>query len=75
MNRLPCILRGLLWLWLLLLLPVALVTTLLLMPFWSWLEAALAIELVGHSGPAGQCYALVYGLVVLLAGWVWWLRR
>jgi hypothetical protein len=63
-------LKLLVWLlvWLLLLLPVALVVTLMLMPLWSWLEATLNLELVGHSGPASGCYLLTY---VLLLALVW----
>jgi hypothetical protein len=60
---------------LLLLVPMALLLTLLLLPLWSWLEAGLAIELVGHSGPASFCYALVYGLLLVPAGIFVWLRR
>ncbi|GAA6142629.1 hypothetical protein [Hydrogenophaga sp. 5NK40-0174] len=41
-------------------LPLALVTTIALMPAWSWLEASAGIESVGHSGPAGWCYVAVY---------------
>ncbi|MCP8686597.1 hypothetical protein [Marinobacterium sedimentorum] len=53
---------------LLALIPLALVLTLLLMPLWSWLEATLALELVGHSGPAGLCYGLIYALLLALFG-------
>ena len=43
--------------------------TLLLFPFWSWLEAVSGIESAGHSGPAGWCYLLVFLLsLVVLAG-------
>jgi hypothetical protein len=38
------------------------VTTLLLIPFWSWIEATFALEAVGHSGPAAWCYWTSYGL-------------
>lgn len=40
--------------------PLSIVTTILLFPFWSWLEAASGIESVGHSGPAEWCYATVF---------------
>ena len=46
-------------------LPVTILMTLLLLPLWSWIEAAYAIEAVGHSGPAEWCFGLVY--VVLVA--------
>jgi hypothetical protein len=46
--------------------PVSIVTTILLLPLWRWLEAATGIESVGHSGPAPWCYAAVF--LVLAAG-------
>ncbi|ANG62837.1 hypothetical protein A8C75_10315 [Marinobacterium aestuarii] len=60
---------------LLALIPLALLLTLLLMPLWSWLEAGLAIELVGHSGPASFCYVLVYSLLAVPAAILVWRRR
>jgi len=50
---------------LLLALPIAAVATILLAPFWSWLEASSGVESLGHSGPAGWCYGAVYAIVVL----------
>jgi hypothetical protein len=47
--------------------PLSILTTILLFPFWSWLEASAGIEAVGHSGPAGWCYAVVF-LVVAMSG-------
>ncbi len=41
-------------------LPLAYLLTILLMPFWRYLEASTGIESAGHSGPAGWCYSLVY---------------
>jgi hypothetical protein len=61
--------------WLLFLLPVALVVTLMLMPLWSWLEATLNLELAGHSGPASGCYLLTYGLLLALVWLSSGLRR
>jgi len=40
--------------------PLSIVTTILLFPLWSWLEASTGIESVGHSGPAEWCYAVVF---------------
>ena len=51
--------------------PIAIVSTILLTPFWSWLEASIAIEAVGHSGPAEWCYLFIYILVVTGAGLIW----
>jgi hypothetical protein len=48
--------------------PLATVTTLLLLPFWSWVEATFAVEAVGHSGPADWCYWTAYVLWVALLG-------
>ena len=48
--------------------PVALLVTMLLVPFWSWLEATSGIESLGHSGPAAWCYLAVYLLVVTICG-------
>ena len=45
-------------------LPVSFMVTILLFPFWSWLEASSGIESVGHSGPAEWCYWGVYFLMV-----------
>jgi hypothetical protein len=46
--------------------PLSLLTTILLLPFWSWLEATTGIETIGHSGPAEWCYAVVF--LVMAAG-------
>ena len=40
--------------------PLSIVTTILLWPFWSWLEASTRIESLGHSGPAEWCYVAVF---------------
>jgi hypothetical protein len=59
-------------------LPAAFVATLLLYPFWSWLEATYGIESVGHSGPADWCFETVYGvLIVVSLAWLLraWRRR
>ena len=45
--------------------PVSVVVTLMLIPFWRWLEARTALESIGHSGPAEWCYL---GVFVLIAG-------
>ncbi|HEX7778627.1 MAG TPA: hypothetical protein VF424_05285 [Vicinamibacterales bacterium] len=49
----------------LLIVPLAIGVTLLMMPFFSWIEARFGIEAVGHAGPAEWCYATVY--VTMLA--------
>ena len=44
--------------------PLSIIITVVLFPFWSWLESSSGIESVGHSGPADWCYLFVF--VVLL---------
>lgn len=54
-------------------LPLSLLATLLLIPFWSWLEANYGIESIGHSGPTEWCYVAMFftmvALVLAVAGW------
>ena len=53
--------------------PVSIVVTLLLLPFWRWLEASSGLESIGHSGPAEWCYLAVFTLTALgslLALWM-----
>lgn len=51
--------------------PVAMTTTVLLIPFWRWLEATTGTELSGHSGPSGGCFIAIY-LLILAAGFSVW---
>ena len=44
--------------------PLSAVITILLFPVWSWFEASVGIESVGHSGPAEWCDAVVFFLLV-----------
>ena len=48
-------------------LPVAVLTTLLCIPFWRWFEEATGIESYGHSGPSDWCYLLTYCLLLIIA--------
>jgi len=41
----------------------SLLLTIMLLPFWRWLEATTGLESVGHSGPAEWCYGLNFGLL------------
>jgi H+/Cl- antiporter ClcA len=51
--------------------PLSVIITALLFPFWSWLESFSGIESVGHSGPAGWCYLLIFmALLAALAATV-----
>lgn len=59
---------------LLLAVPASLFATMLLLPLWSWVEANLHVEAVGHSGPAGWCFIATYVVVVVAGGVVWCYR-
>jgi hypothetical protein len=56
-------------------LPAAAVVTLILSPFWRWLESTTAIESIGHSGPAGWCFAAVYILILIPTFGAWFRLR
>ncbi len=51
--------------------PIAIFLTILASPFWSWVERNFQIESYGHSGPAGWCYLVSYGLLIALCASVW----
>ena len=55
-------------------LPAAVLLTFLTMPLWSWLGARWDLAAVGPSGPALWCYAVVYGLLAVLAALVMVIR-
>jgi len=56
--------------------PLAIMVTLLLAPFWSWLESASGIESVGHSGPSEWSYLAIYAMLVCLGlAWCWVLHK
>ena len=58
--------------------PATFIVTLLLYPFWSWVEATYRIESIGHSGPADWCFIVVYGVflvLLLLLLWCGWRHR
>jgi hypothetical protein len=73
MNRLarPAIAAAVL----LLCVPLAFIATLLLLPFWRWLEMTYGIESIGHSGPAQWCYLAAYAGLLAVAGMIWRYRR
>lgn len=45
-------------------LPIAILTTILLLPFWSWIEKTTGIESIGHAGPAVWCFVVIYAVVL-----------
>ena len=48
--------------------PLSIIVTVVLFPFWSWLESSSGIESVGHSGPADWCYLFIFvALLTVLA--------
>ena len=52
--------------------PIAIVVTIALLPFWSWIESMFEIESIGHSGPAGWCYLVCYSIILINASLIWW---
>ena len=44
--------------------PLSIVVTIVLSPFWSWLESSIGIESLGHSGPAEWCYLVIFLMLV-----------
>lgn len=48
-------------------LPAGPVLTLLLFPWWSWVESTTGWESMGHSGPAGWCFVAVWCALLTLA--------
>jgi len=44
--------------------PVAILATIVAVPFWWLVERITGWDIVGHSGPDEWCYALVYALVL-----------
>lgn len=48
--------------------PASAVLTILLLPFWRWVEDAHGIESVGHSGPANWCFAATFLVCVAAFG-------
>lgn len=54
--------------------PVTFILTIVLSPFWSWIESSFGIESTGHSGPSDWCFELVYALYALAAVAVAWVE-
>jgi hypothetical protein len=52
--------------------PAAFILTVLLSPFWSWVEATYSIESIGHSGPSDWCFYLTYFFVAGAGLLVYW---
>jgi uncharacterized membrane protein len=52
-------------------LPLTLILTFILSPFWNWFETVSGIESMGHSGPANWCFVAML-LVVLSSSWGTW---
>lgn len=43
---------------------LSIIITVLLFPFWTWVESSFGIESIGHSGPAGWCYLFVFTVLI-----------
>jgi hypothetical protein len=52
-------------------LPASVLLTLLLLPFWRWLEATYDIESVGHSGPAEWCFETMFVACIVALVWLY----
>ena len=46
--------------------PLAFITTILIHPFWRWFERVSGIESFGHSGPAEWCYWFDYIAIIVI---------
>lgn len=44
--------------------PLSIVVTIVLSPFWSWFETSTGIESLGHSGPAEWCYLFIFLILI-----------
>jgi hypothetical protein len=55
--------------------PIAIVVTIALLPFWSWLESMFEIESIGHSGPAEWCYVVCYIIILTCTSLILWAIR
>ena len=47
--------------------PIAFITTILIHPFWRWFETVSNIESFGHSGPAEWCYWFDYMVIMVIS--------
>ncbi len=47
--------------------PVSFFITIVLFPFWLWIEHSFSIEAAGHSGPSEWCFLVVYAICVVLS--------
>ena len=46
--------------------PISWIATIIIHPFWRWLEDATGIESFGHSGPTDWCFWFDYCILVVL---------
>ena len=53
--------------------PASALLALAMVPLWRRIEAGTGLEAIGHSGPAGWCFAATY-LLVVIAGLGAWRR-
>jgi len=55
--------------------PLTLILTFVLSPFWNWFETVSGIESMGHSGPASWCFIAVFVITLSLGCGAWFLIR
>ena len=48
-------------------LPLAVVVTVTISPFWNWFETVTDIESYGHMGPATWCYLFIYSVISIIS--------
>ncbi len=46
--------------------PLSAIVTVVMFPFWSWVESSFGIESMSHSGPAGWCFVVVFASLCTL---------
>jgi len=62
---------GIVLLFLIITMPVAIIITIITHSFWLWFEKTTGFESYGHSGPAEWCYWFVYFILLGCAAYIW----
>jgi len=44
--------------------PISILITILLSPFWSRFEKVTGVESFGHSGPANWCFVVIFLIII-----------
>jgi H+/Cl- antiporter ClcA len=56
-------------------LPVSVILTLMLSPFWDWFERISGIESLGFHGPAPWCHIFMFFAVALILITRFWIKK